>query len=807
MPLVELKSLLSLQGGNQSSEPGSNIGGQTPQLNEQPITPNVTPLTSAVFAPIPTRQEIDASIGRARLQSRLVTPTTDLSAINKNFGSNTFTAGNTPSFPHNELNVAPIPTTLYLDKKLDFAPIFSPTNKANNTYNLGDNPTPLQQISTVGINGLVNHAVVPNQYSFTFVPLNNSDNKFPTITPNTALKSRLYKLHNDGKTELKNNGFTRNGLSLDNYYAQPFPSNARLGISNQPKVVRGIGQRWSDGVDLSNVTDAATSLISPPGSRFIIGAPLAAGIDILSSTATSFIEAGIDILSKTASPAFGRNINTFTNRYKADVIRIGKFANPISTYFIKQNFLHRQNKYDRAYTQVMGMGSNTVSDDVFLDTAAGMVTAIAADSGLLDLNPQVFNPLSTFSIPGVPGMMFNRHGRNITDFGAAGNALAEAAGAGAKKLGSKIVDGISTRAIAFAEKRKPKKIAFKGIDFSGGIGSLGGLFGGAGGSFSDRLTGGSSVLSGISGFGLSPDFSVPLPSIKVPKFQKLRELGGSIVDTGIKGAKGAAALAKKTQEVATELLGDAGKLSKAQLNKLDHRAFEDVGIDKVNLIPWGSTKYKDEEHGTLDHIPFKFVDVRNNKPMVFRAILSGITDTFSPEYASERYVGRPDNVYVYQGTGREISFNFDVYPKSDAELVTLWEKLNYLAGLTYPDVSNGVMIAPFSRLTIGQMYKDAPGYISSLTYTVQDNTTWEVDFAKLPKYIQVACSFIYIGDRMPSSTQKHFDVPWVASETYIKENNLGLGGVGSSLLSAFNSPNPSKDLGDVTKGLLGKVGL
>ena len=58
--------------------------------------------------------------------------------------------------------------------------------------------------------------------------------------------------------------------------------------------------------------------------------------------------------------------------------------------------------------------------------------------------------------------------------------------------------------------------------------------------------------------------------------------------------------------------------------------------------------------------------------------LSGITDTFSPEYSPERYVGRPDPVYVYQGTSREIGFTFDVYPKSDQELVFLWEKLNYL---------------------------------------------------------------------------------------------------------------------------------
>ena len=67
MPLLEMKSNLSFGAGDQSSEPGSNTGGQTPQLNEQPL-----PLTSAVFAPVPTRQEIDASVGRARLQSRLL---------------------------------------------------------------------------------------------------------------------------------------------------------------------------------------------------------------------------------------------------------------------------------------------------------------------------------------------------------------------------------------------------------------------------------------------------------------------------------------------------------------------------------------------------------------------------------------------------------------------------------------------------------------------------------------------------------------------------------------------------------------
>ena len=202
--------------------------------------------------------------------------------------------------------------------------------------------------------------------------------------------------------------------------------------------------------------------------------------------------------------------------------------------------------------------------------------------------------------------------------------------------------------------------------------------------------------------------------------------------------------------------------------------------------------------------PFKFFDVNNNKCIVFRAILSGISDTFTPEYSSERYVGRPDSVHVYQGTNREITFTFDVYPKSDKELAVLWEKLNYLAGLTYPDWAPAAgggsgMLAPFANLTIGQMYTDAPGYISSLTYTVQDNGTWETSFAKLPKYIQASCTFVYVGDRLPSSTQKHFDLPWVAEEKYVPEltstfNKLLKIGKGDSRMNIGNLLDTSPDV-------------
>ena len=77
------------------------------------------------------------------------------------------------------------------------------------------------------------------------------------------------------------------------------------------------------------------------------------------------------------------------------------------------------------------------------------------------------------------------------------------------------------------------------------------------------------------------------------------------------------------------------------------------------------------------------------------------------------------------------------------------------------------MISPFTELTIGQMYNNTPGVITELSYTIMDEGTWETTFAKLPKYIQVTCGFKYIGKRLPAAEQKHFELPWVASQEYV----------------------------------------
>ena len=66
---------------------------------------------------------------------------------------------------------------------------------------------------------------------------------------------------------------------------------------------------------------------------------------------------------------------------------------------------------------------------------------------------------------------------------------------------------------------------------------------------------------------------------------------------------------------------------------------------------------------------------------------------------------------------------------------------------TGPGETNAItMVSPICELTIGDMYNNTPGYLSGLTMTVQDGTTWEYEEnLKLPHYIQVAVEFVYIG--------------------------------------------------------------
>ena len=97
---------------------------------------------------------------------------------------------------------------------------------------------------------------------------------------------------------------------------------------------------------------------------------------------------------------------------------------------------------------------------------------------------------------------------------------------------------------------------------------------------------------------------------------------------------------------------------------------------------------------------------------------------------------------------------------SEAELLPMWEKLNTLASWTAPDYSKGNGYSgTFVELTLGDLYKQVPCYLSSLAVNIDNETPWEITAGRRsPKYAKVTMDLAYIGASMPSKGSSFFGI-------------------------------------------------
>ena len=785
---------------------------QTPPLS--PNTPTPPKPTPTLYPPPPPRP---MDVFGAFEQTNIPKPSGVV-------GSNYFLDINAQGFILNKVRMSPtdynlddngsplIPQSKYLDSKGDFSPRFTSRAKAGDTFNTS--PSPIQRKPVPA------DLFLDRKGDFT--PVFNINNQF------SSDGDVLYNLHKNGITPTSryrntDEGYTNymQAVPLQTYYDRLVNDNSRLGIrrdnvsrdifgnNNQPVIVRPIGKRW--GVDTFEI---------PAG----INAP-------------DFVQKSIDTVAELGESIIGRNPATYMDRYSSDVIRLLPYGNPISTYAVKQIVFQKRNPFDR----ISSLKYSSLNDSSIKTRNAfeGLTTLSKRVDSLM--NPQVYNPLSIFSTPGV--VMLNRHGfrkdiseipKDVLELGAlvSTSAIVHMAPVAANITKDVIKLGMGTASLigaGLAGLSNP----FSGLsnpfsDLQNPFAGMSNPFASAKNPFANVKNPFAGVKNPFAGMnnpfaGLQNPFSklsnpfakasINGISLRFPKklsegFQAVGEALEPVVDHLQAGAEAA-------REVAKDFAFFAGPIGKARLKKFSDKAeggiFDNIGVDQVNMIPVGATEHLNKKTDDWDFCPFRFTDIRSETPITFRAILSGITDNFQPEYSSERYVGRPDSVHVYQGTNREISFTFSVYPKSDAELGIIWQKLNRLAGLTYPHMSEPTyggraMISPYTRLTIGDMYKETPGYISSLTYNVMDEGTWEIGFAKLPKYIQANVTFTYIGDHHLHSTQKLFGVDSIPVDIYQTKLKSPMGefasllttgdttrGSVSSFAKAFNDPNVSQE--------------
>lgn len=177
-------------------------------------------------------------------------------------------------------------------------------------------------------------------------------------------------------------------------------------------------------------------------------------------------------------------------------------------------------------------------------------------------------------------------------------------------------------------------------------------------------------------------------------------------------------------------------------DKLNKTSTYEVNSNGVQVgLKAGDTPLDD-----YDFVPLKFWSLYKNTAVNFRAIINGLTETLSPSWDTNKFVGNPFNFYTYNSVERSVNFNFKIYSLNEAEHIAAWQRLNFLTSLVYPQgYIGGLGVAPpFIRFTLGDMFRNKEAFIDSLSYTIDDNTPWDIGYNlstkdfKLPMIIDVS---------------------------------------------------------------------
>ena len=170
----------------------------------------------------------------------------------------------------------------------------------------------------------------------------------------------------------------------------------------------------------------------------------------------------------------------------------------------------------------------------------------------------------------------------------------------------------------------------------------------------------------------------------------------------------------------------------------DRYIYPTNNVDYVNSLQVLTSEEFDKQYTNNDKfgvygpdiVKFYFYDIVNEKYIPFNATVKSINDNNNASWETVEYLGRPDKLFYYKGFERQVSFNFTVNAHSVKELMPMWQRINYLVGLTRPanytlQQYGGYMVPPMVQLTLGDFYKNHFVIIQSCNVTIPDDASWE----------------------------------------------------------------------------------
>jgi hypothetical protein len=129
----------------------------------------------------------------------------------------------------------------------------------------------------------------------------------------------------------------------------------------------------------------------------------------------------------------------------------------------------------------------------------------------------------------------------------------------------------------------------------------------------------------------------------------------------------------------------------------------------------------------------------------FRAYIRDLTQSASPEYKTQQYIGRIEKFVSYITVQREVSFKLDILAYSKDELEIVWNRINYLTSFVYPHhIYKGILQPNIIRMTIGNVYVDQPAYVTSMNTNFNEiSESWDLD-REVPIGASMDMSFVLI---------------------------------------------------------------
>jgi len=175
-------------------------------------------------------------------------------------------------------------------------------------------------------------------------------------------------------------------------------------------------------------------------------------------------------------------------------------------------------------------------------------------------------------------------------------------------------------------------------------------------------------------------------------------------------------------------LGNAG----AKNVTTSYVAGNNEALDKINSLPIYKSSNVDLSKPINDLCKFRIGVIDNDNPSLktyihFRAFLDEMSDSFNADWTAQKFAGRAENLYNYQGFDRKFSLGWTVTAQSKQELMPMYQKLNYLASVCAPDYSkDGYMRGNLIELTVGGYLFNQVGIMTGINYTVPMESPWEI---------------------------------------------------------------------------------